>query len=140
MPQHNKRKKQLAGVEDAMSKRRKPSKLSEESLEVPREDSLPINGFIDLADAISSLHGKKRTPEAEAATNTALPDVATSLPISIAIVIAEAATIAAFSDVVTSFPPTDLDVVDDDNANDRSVTDTQSKNIRPVYVNDCLGS
>jgi transposase-like protein len=113
MPQPNKRKaKQLASEQDGIGKRRKISKPREERLKkVPKEDSLPIDAIV-VPDTISSLHGKKRTPIAtaiaEAATNTALPDAAMSLP------------------------PADVEVdVDDDaNANEStdSMTDTQSNN------------
>jgi hypothetical protein len=136
MPQPNKRKKQLAdGVPvqdiDAMSKRRKTSKLLEERLKVPKEDSSPIDAIV-VPDAISSLHGNLLTPEAEAATNTntASPDVATSLPTPVNHAIAEAATSidSASPDVVASFPSADLDVVDDDNTNRDNFTDTQSNN------------
>jgi hypothetical protein len=99
MPRSNKRKKQLAAVEDGTGKRRKTSKPREERLKVPNEDdSSPIEAIVG-PDTISSLH-------AEAATNTALPDVATSLP------------------------PADLDVVDDANANANTdcVTNIQSNN------------
>jgi hypothetical protein len=96
MPRPNKRKEQLAAVQDDIGKRRKASKLSKERLNAPKEDSSPIEVIV-VPDTISSLHGKKRTPIAtaiaEAATNTALPDV------------------------VTSHLPADVDVDDDANAN-----------------------
>jgi hypothetical protein len=79
----NKRKEHLAGVEDAIAKRRKTSKLLEDRLNVPKDDSRSIDA-IAAPDTISSSHGEESTPEAEAeadaATNTALPDVVTSLP------------------------------------------------------------
>jgi hypothetical protein len=137
MPRPNKRKKQDADgvpVQDVMSQRRKTSKLLEESLKVPKENSSPIDAIV-VPDAITSLHErKKRAPEAEAeaATNTAfvLPDVATSLPNPMSSVIAEAATSTASPDVVASasLPPADLDVVDDDNAKNDNFTDTRSNN------------
>jgi hypothetical protein len=141
MPQPNKRKKQKQVADgvpvqdiDAMSKRRKTSKLLEESLKVPKAESSPIDAIV-VPDAIPSLHGKKRTPQAEAATNTntalVLPDVATSLPPPMNPAIAEAATNTASPDVVASasLPPDDSDVVDDeDNAKNDSFTDTRSKN------------
>jgi hypothetical protein len=68
MPRPNKRKKQLAAVQDGIGKRRKASKLREEWLSVPKEDSSPIEAIVG-PDTISSLHA-----------NTALPDVVTSLP------------------------------------------------------------
>jgi hypothetical protein len=80
----NKRKKQLATVQnDVVGKRRKTSKLLAESLEVPKEDSSPIDA-IAVPNTIGSLHGKKRTPInisiAEAATSTASPDVVLCRP------------------------------------------------------------
>jgi hypothetical protein len=117
MPQPNKRKKQLAAVQDGIVKRQKTSKLREETLNVPKEDSLPIDAMV-VPDTITS----------EAATNTALPDVTTSLPTPIATAIAEAATSTPSPDVVTSLPPADLDVVDDGDASTDSVTETQSNN------------
>jgi hypothetical protein len=134
MPQPNKRKNQIAVAQDAIAKRRKTSKILEERLKVPKEDSLPVEAMV-VPDTISSLHGKKRTPEAEAATNTALPDVATSLPTPIATSIAEVATntaVTALPDVATSLPlplpSDDVDVDDDANANIDSMKDTQSNN------------
>jgi hypothetical protein len=96
-----KRKKQPAVVQDVMTKRRKTSEILEERLKVPTEDSSSFDAIV-VPDTISSLQGKKRTPEAEAASNTALPDVATSLR------------------------PADIDADDDANANTDSVKDTQS--------------
>jgi predicted chitinase len=126
----NKRKEHLAGVQDAIAKRQKTSKRLEERLEAPKEDSSPIDAIV-VPDAISSLHTKKRTPEAEAGTNTALPDVATSLspPIarSIAVVAINTA-VTALPDVATSLPSTDVDADDDANAHANTVTDTQSNN------------
>jgi hypothetical protein len=63
----NKRKKQLAAVQDGIGKRQRTSKLREETLNVPKEDSSPIDAIV-VPDTITSLHGKKRTPTAEAAT------------------------------------------------------------------------
>jgi hypothetical protein len=81
--------KQLAAIHDGIGKRRKTSKLLEERLNVPKEDSSPIEAIAEAAT-----------------TNTAVPDVLTSLP------------------------PADFDVNDDANANansnTHSVTDTQS--------------
>jgi hypothetical protein len=113
MPQPNKRKKQLAAVhiavQDGIGKKRKASTLLEERLkEESKEDSLPIDAIVG-PDTISSLHRKKRTPItasiAEAANNTALPDVAMSLPTATAIAEAEVAINTALPDVVTSLPP-----------------------------------
>jgi hypothetical protein len=123
----NKRKKQLASVEDAVAKRRKTSKLLEESLKVPKENSSPIDAIV-VPDAITSLHGEESTPEAEAATNTALPDVVTSLPPHIATSIAVAATNTALPDVATSLASTDVDADDDAHAHANTVTETQSNN------------
>jgi hypothetical protein len=83
--------------------------LLEESLKVPKEESSPIDAIV-VPDAISSLHGKKSTPEAEAAANTstALPDVATSLPTPINPAKAEAVTSIASPDVVSSLPSTSM--------------------------------
>jgi hypothetical protein len=110
MPRPNKRKKQLTAVQDGTGKRRKTSKPREERLKEPKEDSSPIEAFV-VPDTISSLHGKKRTPIAEADTNTALPGIVTSLPPAIT--------------------PADVDVVDDANVNGNtdSVTDTQSNTL-----------
>jgi hypothetical protein len=92
MPRPNKRKQQLAVQRDAIAKRRKASPLLEDRLiETKEEDSSPINAVVG-PDTINSLHGNEEciTPiatavaEAEAATNTALPDVVTSLPLSVA--------------------------------------------------------
>jgi hypothetical protein len=111
MPQPNKRKKQLASmcyVEEAA-----------EYIEVFEGKSG------EFKRRFIANRWKKRTPKAEAASNTALPDVATPLPTPIAA--AEAPTITDSPTVVSSLPPTDIDVVNDDNANN-SVTDTQSNN------------
>jgi hypothetical protein len=54
------------------------------------------------------------TAMAEAATSTALPDVATSLPpADLDVVDDAAATNTALPDVATSLPPADLDLNDD---------------------------
>jgi hypothetical protein len=110
-----KRKKQLAGaVQDAIAKRRKTSELVEEMLDVPKDDSSSIEA-ITAPDTISSLHGKRKkgAPTATAiadaaATNTALPDVATSLS------------------------PADVDADDDAYDSTDAVMDTQSNHIREL--------
>jgi hypothetical protein len=121
MPRPNKRKKQFAAVQDDIGKRRWAW----------NEDSSPIEAIFG-PDTISSLRGKKRTPIAasiaEAGINTALPDVATSLPTPFSAAVAEADTNAALPDVATSLPPADFDLNDDANATNDSVTDTQSNN------------
>jgi hypothetical protein len=109
MPRPNKRKKQLAVQRDAIAKRRKALPLLEERPKVTNEDS-SLTEAVVVSDTISSLHGKKRTPIAtaiaEAATNTALPDVATSLPSA----------------------DSDIDVDDDAHENVDAVSGTHSNN------------
>jgi hypothetical protein len=134
MPRPNKRKKQLAAVQDGTGKRQMASKLGEEKLKVPKEESSPIDAIV-APETITSLHGKKRTLIATAvakdAINTALPDVVTSFRNRIDTEIAGDATSTALPDVVTSLPPANLDVVD---ANTDSMTDTQSNN-HPRAIN-----
>jgi hypothetical protein len=125
-----KRKKQLAGLQDAIAKRRKTSELVEERLNVPNDDSSSIDA-IAVPDATSSLRGEESTPEAEAeaGTNTALPDVATSLSPPITAAIADAATntaVTALPDVVTSLLPAAVDAEDDADENTDAMMDTQS--------------
>jgi hypothetical protein len=74
-----KRKEHLAGVQDTIAKRRKTSKLLKERLKVPKEDSSSIDAIV-VPDATTSSHWEESIPEAEAGTNTASPDVVTSLP------------------------------------------------------------
>jgi hypothetical protein len=84
MPLPNKRKKQLAAVQDDSGERRKESKRREERLKALKENSSPIEAIVVPDTISSSLYGKKRTPiatsRAEAAINTALPDGEMSLP------------------------------------------------------------
>jgi hypothetical protein len=79
---------------------------------------------IAAPETISSLHEEESIPDSEAATNTALPDVATSLSPLIATSIALAATntaVTALPDVVTSLPPAAVDAEDDAKVNTDAV-------------------
>jgi hypothetical protein len=160
MPRPHKRKKQLAAVavQDGAEKRQRASKIQEEKLKAPKEESSPVDEVV-APETITSLHRKKQltpiaTSIAEAPINTVLPDVVTSLPTTIATALksedatsaalpdvvtsrpttiataikAEDPTNTALPDVVTSLPPAGVDVIDNGDANTDSVKDTQSNN------------